>query len=70
MNYQELESIARSLVPGGKGILAADESFPTIQKRFDQINVISAEETRREYRQMLFNTPGIEAFISGVILFN
>jgi fructose-bisphosphate aldolase class I len=70
MNYQELESIARSLVPGGKGILAADESFPTIQKRFDHINVDSTEEMRREYRQMLFSTPGAEAFISGVILFD
>jgi len=70
MNQQELGSIARSLVPGGKGILAADESFPTIQKRFDQINVISTEETRRDYRQMLFTTPGVEAFISGVILFD
>ena len=70
MNHQELGSIARSLVPGGKGILAADESFPTIQKRFDQINVISTEEMRRDYRQMLFTTPGVEAFISGVILFD
>jgi len=70
MNCQALESIARSLVPFGKGILAADESFPTIQKRFDQIDVLSTEETRRDYRQMLFTTTGIEKFISGVILFD
>jgi len=70
MNFQALESIARSLVPDGKGILAADESFPTIQKRFDQIDVLSTEETRRDYRQMLFTTTGIEKFISGVILFD
>jgi len=70
MNHQELESTARSLVSEGKGILAADESFPTIQKRFDQINVNSTEETRRDYRQMLFSTTGVEAFISGVILFD
>jgi fructose-bisphosphate aldolase class I len=70
MNCQSLESIARSLVPDGKGILAADESFPTIQKRFDQIDVLSTKETRRDYRQMLFTTTGIEKFISGVILFD
>lgn len=70
MNFIALESIARSLVPDGKGILAADESFPTIQKRFDQIDVLSTEETRRDYRQMLFTTTGIEKFISGVILFD
>lgn len=70
MNNQNLESIARSLVTKGKGILAADESFPTIQKRFDQIDVVSTEETRRSYRELLFTTPGIEEFISGVILFD
>jgi len=70
MNNQNLESIAQSLVATGKGILAADESFPTIQKRFDQIDVVSTEETRRSYRELLFTTPGIEEFISGVILFD
>ena len=70
MNYQTLETTARSLVSFGKGILAADESFPTIQKRFDQIDVPSTEETRRDYRQMLFTTPDIEKYISGVILFD
>jgi fructose-bisphosphate aldolase class I len=70
MNIQALESIAQSLVTNGKGILAADESFPTIQKRFDQINVPSTEETRRDYRQMLFTTSDIEKHISGVILFD
>jgi fructose-bisphosphate aldolase class I len=70
MNIQQLESTAQSLVPDGKGILAADESTPTIKKRFDQINVVSTQETRRDYRQMLFTTQGAEAFISGVILFD
>jgi fructose-bisphosphate aldolase class I len=70
MNYQTLETIARSLVSSGKGILAADESFPTIQKRFDQVDVPSTEETRRDYRQMLFSTPNIEKHISGVIMFD
>ena len=59
MNNQNLESIAQSLVATGKGILAADESFPTIQKRFDKIDVVSTEETRRSYRELLFTTPGI-----------
>jgi fructose-bisphosphate aldolase class I len=70
MNYQTLETTARSLVSRGKGILAADESFPTIQKRFDQIDVPSTEETRRDYRLLLFTTPDIEKYISGVILFD
>jgi fructose-bisphosphate aldolase class I len=70
MNTYELEATAQALVSAGKGILAADESFPTIKKRFDAINVPSTEETRRAYRELLFTTPGIEAFISGVILFD
>ena len=70
MSQYELGLIARSLVAEGKGILAADESFPTIEKRFKTIGVESTEETRRFYREMLFATPGIEAFISGVILFD
>jgi len=70
MNNQNLEAIAKALVTEGKGILAADESFPTIQKRFDQIDVVSTEETRCSYRELLFTTPGIEEFISGVILFD
>jgi fructose-bisphosphate aldolase class I len=70
MNTQALETIARSLVSRGKGILAADESFPTIQKRFNQIDVLSTEETRQDYRQLLFTTTGIKKYISGVILFD
>ena len=54
MNEHELESIAQALVLEGKGILAADESFGTIKKRFDSINVASTEETRGSYREMLF----------------
>ncbi len=66
----QLESMAQALVPAGKGILAADESFPTIKKRFERIGVPSTEENRRSYREMLFTTPDVEAFISGVILFD
>jgi fructose-bisphosphate aldolase class I len=67
---QTLEEIARALVAPGKGILAADESDGTIKKRFDSIGVESTEENRRAYRELLFTTPGIQEFISGVILFD
>ncbi len=70
MNIAELESVARSLVPSGKGILAADESAPTIEKRFRSIRLPSTEENRRAYREVLFTTPGASDFISGVILFD
>jgi fructose-bisphosphate aldolase class I len=65
-----LEEIARAMVAPGKGILAADESAPTIKKRFDSIGVESTEANRRAYREMLFTTAGAEAYISGVILFD
>ena len=54
----------------GKGILAADESTGTIKKRLDTINVESTEETRRQYREILFTTKNIEEYISGVIMFD
>jgi fructose-bisphosphate aldolase class I len=61
---------ARALVAPGKGILAADESTPTIAKRLAGIGLESTEERRRAYRGMLFTTPGLAQFISGVILFD
>ena len=64
-----LSEIALALVTPGKGILAADESTGTIQKRFDTINTKSTEDARRDYRHMLFSTPAMKDFISGVILF-
>jgi fructose-bisphosphate aldolase class I len=70
MNIQELSSTARAIVAKGKGILAADESFPTIAKRFKKINTESTEENRRAYRELLFTTKGAGEFISGVILFD
>jgi fructose-bisphosphate aldolase class I len=69
MDLAALETVARRLVAPAKGILA-DESTPTIQKRFDAIGVASTAETRRAYRELLFSTAGVEAFISGVILFD
>ncbi len=70
MASKELESVARSLVAEGKGILAADESLPTIEKRFRNIDLPSTEENRRAYRELLFTTLGASEFISGVILFD
>ena len=66
----DLAATARAMVAPGKGILAADESSPTIKKRFDSIQVESTEDNRRSYRQMLFTTEGAEEFISGVIFFD
>ncbi len=70
MSNKELEAVARALVAPGKGILAADESFGTIEKRFKSIGVESSEDARRQYRGLLFTTPGAEDFISGVILYD
>lgn len=66
----DIYEIANQLVSGNKGILAADESFGTIEKRFETIGIENTEENRRIYRELLFTTPGIEEFISGVILFD
>lgn len=64
----ELETIAKALIAPGKGILAADESQTTIEKRFSAVELASTEESRRAYREMLFTTPSLHRFISGVIL--
>src|SRR5688500_9640866 len=66
----DLHETARALVADDRGILAADESSGTIEKRFDSIELESTEENRRAYRDMLFTTPGLEEFVSGVILFD
>src|SRR6188508_1790056 len=70
MAAHELNETARALVADDKGILAADESSGTIEKRFDTIELESTEESRRAYRDMLFTTPGLEEFVSGVILYD
>ncbi len=62
--------IVRLLMQQGKGILAADESTETITKRFTALGIPSNEETRRAYRELLFTTPGIEKYISGVIFYD
>ncbi len=65
-----LAATAKSLVAPGKGILAADESGPTIEKRFKALGIPCTEESRRAYRDMLFTTPEAAQYISGVILFD
>ena len=65
---QDLESVARALVAAGKGILAADETVGTLTKRFDTLGILSTEQSRRTYREMLFTSPGASEFISGVIM--
>lgn len=67
---QELKATAKAMVAEGKGILAADESFSTANKRFQKLGIPTIEEMRRAYREMLFTAPGVEQFFSGVILFD
>lgn len=69
MSHTELTATINALTQKGKGILAADESTPTITKRFQAIAVGSTEEARRDYRVMLFSTPQLDSYVSGVILF-
>ena len=68
MMSQDLERIAAALVAQGKGILAADETVPTLTKRFDTLGIQSTERSRRTYREMLFAAPNEAEFIGGVIL--
>lgn len=70
MNSSLLAQTARALVAPGKGILAADESFPTIGKRFAALKIDGTETNRRAYREMLFSTPALGDSISGAILFD
>ncbi len=67
---QRIEDIAIAMVAEGQGILAADESTATIQKRFNSINAENTETNRRDYREMLFrSTEAMNNYVSGVILF-
>jgi fructose-bisphosphate aldolase class I len=70
MTCHDLESIALALVADGKGILAADETIPTLTKRFESLGIASTEQSRRTYRQMLFTSPGAAEFISGAIMYD
>lgn len=66
----ELETTARAMVAKGKGVLAIDESAPTIEKRFKTINIASTEENRRAYRDLLITAPGSAEYVSGMILYD
>lgn len=70
MNTSNLEEVAHHLTKPGKGLLAADESTPSCKKRFDVVGVECTEATRRLYRELLFTTPEVENYLSGVILFD
>ena len=70
MDKKNLERIAKAMVARGKGILAADESAPTIKRRFDAIGLESNEENRRTWRELLITAPGGGESLSGMILFD
>ncbi len=71
MRYEEqLKATATAMVAPGKGLLAADESSPTIAKRFESVGLENSEESRRAYRQLLITADGIEEFVSGIILYD
>ena len=70
MTPHTLDGTAQALVAAGKGILAADESVSTISKRFGALGIPFTAETRRAYREMLFTTPGLSEFVSGVITYD
>jgi Fructose-bisphosphate aldolase class-I len=63
-----LPETAPALLAKGKGILAADETVPTLTRRFDALGIASTEQGRRTYREMLFTAPGAAEFISGVTM--
>ena len=69
MLSHELATTIKALVVEGKGILAADESTGTLEKRFKNVNLTNSETMRRDYRELLFTTPQLSNFISGVILY-
>ena len=70
MKTLELIKTANLLVVNDKGILAMDESSPTIKKRFEQYGIATTEENRRAYRELIITTPELNKYISGVILFD
>lgn len=70
MDINALKQTAQAMVASPKGLLAADESGKTIGKRFEALGIECTEDSRITYRSMLFTTPGIEEFLSGVILYD
>ena len=70
MSAEDLIATAKAMVAPGKGVLAADESTGTIGKRFEKVGVESTEDSRRAYRELLFTTPGLSDYVSGVIMYD
>jgi len=70
MNTQELIDTAKKMVADNKGLLAMDESFPTCNKRFAKLGIPETAELRRDYRELIVTTPGLNESISGAILFD
>ena len=70
MNLTMLHATAKAMVAKGKGLIAMDESAPTIAKRFKKVGIEDNVENRRTYRQLLLSTPGLSNYISGAILFD
>jgi fructose-bisphosphate aldolase, class I len=70
MTGHDLARVALTLVARGKGLLAADETVPTLTRRFDSLGIPSTEQNRRAYREMLFTAPGTAEFISGAIMYD
>ena len=70
IHYAEMVNTARTMIAHPKGILAADESSPTLTKRFEALGLSSTEDSRRDWRETLFDTPGLAEFISGVICYD
>jgi fructose-bisphosphate aldolase class I len=66
----DLARTVHILMTPGKGLLAADESNLSCAKRFEALNIPCTETTRRNYRELLFTTPHLSQYISGVILFD
>src|ERR671918_1351456 len=70
MSVSEIEAIAAAMVAPGKGILAADESTGTMDKRLQAAGIEPSEEARRSFRELLFTADGMAEHVSGVIMFD
>lgn len=70
MNAQGLQATAKLMMANGKGLLAIDESIGTCNKRFAELGIPQTEESRRSYRELIVNTPGLSESVSGAILYD
>jgi fructose-bisphosphate aldolase, class I len=70
MSSEQLEATAEAMVAPGKGILAADESTGTMNKRLQAVGVEPTEASRYAFRNLILTTEGTSEFISGVILYD